>query len=58
MCILLLIILILKLFVFNHLTHLDFFPLSINENISFDDSRKTQVTKAFHESVQHLNKEK
>jgi hypothetical protein len=56
MSILLLIILILKLFDFNPL---DFFSLSIDEKVSLDDNRKTQVVKAFHENVRRqIQKEK
>jgi len=56
MSILLLIILILKLFDFNPL---DFFSLSIDEKVSLDDNRKTQVVKALHENVRRqIQKEK
>jgi len=46
----------LKLFDFNPL---DFFSLSIDEKVSLDDNRKTQVVKAFHENVRRqIQKEK
>ena len=36
---------------FNYLTHLDLFPLPIDEMISLNDNRKPHVVKAIHENV-------
>ena len=36
---------------FNYLTHLDLFPLPIDEMISLNDNRKSHVVKAIHKNV-------
>jgi len=42
---------------FNPLTPMDLIPLSIDERVSLDGNRKTQVVKTLHESVrQHIKK--
>ena len=42
---------------FNPLNPLDLIPLCIDERASFDGNRKTQMVKAFYESVrQHIKK--
>ena len=43
---------------FNSLTHLDLFPLPIDERVSLDSNRKIHVVKALHEKVRLKMKKK
>jgi hypothetical protein len=43
---------------FNSLTHLDLFPLPIDERVSLDSNRKIHVVKALHEKVRRKMQKK